>query len=281
MAGPGATPGPLSFLPPAPVLAAAGAGRYSDRMPAVRLILILLGGLGMAVAGTGAGAEEYRLQVANLYRDSFSHFFDGPIGTGTGELAMPRLERALDTGEIAPGALLTDRVLRYGWDDLVRSFGAVKVRGFITPGEGHRRWDEAVWEGKPGERSVWVIGPSVMHYQGVYHTALRGKAEAATLRYYVPYRVTGRPSPAAVVAYPLALLRFYTDRGNLWDRYLSRSVSLAEGIALVVGVNDNPGFADWVYIMVEHPPQPTTFKIAVGWDRRRADDRSNLQGWER
>ena len=51
----------------------------------------------------GASAEEYRLQVANLYRDSFAHFIDGPIRTGSGELAMPDLERALDSGEINPG----------------------------------------------------------------------------------------------------------------------------------------------------------------------------------
>jgi hypothetical protein len=250
-------------------------------MPAVPFILILLGGLGMALAGAEAGAEEYRLQVANLYRDSFSHFFDGPIGTGTGELAMPRLERALDAGEVAPGALLTDRVFRYGWDELAHSFGAVKVRGSVGAGEGPRRWDEAVWEGKPGERSVWVIGPSVVHYQEVYHTALKGQAEGATLRYHVPYRITARPSPQAVVAYPLALLRFYTDRGNVWSRYLSRSVSLAEGIALVVGVNDNPSFADWVYIIVEHPTRSATFKVALGWDRRRADDRPNIEALER
>jgi hypothetical protein len=249
-------------------------------MPAGRVALILLGSLGMALAAGKAGAEEYRLQVANLHRDSFSHFFDGPIGTGAGELAMPRLERALDSGDIGPGALLTDRALRYGWEELARSFGAVKVRGFVTPGEGRRRWDEAVWEGAPGERSVWVIGVSSAQYQGVYHTALKGKADAAALRYYVPYKVATRPAPEVVVAYPLTLLRFHIDRDNLWIRYLSQSVSLREGIALVVGINDDPGFADWVFILVEHPAKPATFKAVVGWDRRRAGDRPNLGGRE-
>ena len=63
---------------------------------------------------------------------------------------MPKLERALDSGDINLGALVTDRALRYGWDDLVQAFGAVKVRASVSPGEGRRRWDEAVWEGKPG-----------------------------------------------------------------------------------------------------------------------------------
>jgi hypothetical protein len=184
----------------------------------------------------------------------------------------------LDSGDIDPGALLTDRVFRYGWDELAKAFDAVKVRGFVTPGEGRRRWDEAVWDGKPGERSVWVIAPLVTHQQEVYHTAINGKADGAPLRYYVPYQVTGNPKPAPVVAYQLPFMRFYTDRGTLWDRYLSKSVSLAGGIAVIVGINSNPSFADWVYIVVEHPPLPTTFKAVFGWERRRDSDRSNFEG---
>ena len=59
----------------------------------------------LVLSRPAASAEEYRLQVANLYRDSFAHFIDGPIRTGSGELAMPNLERALDSGDISPGAL--------------------------------------------------------------------------------------------------------------------------------------------------------------------------------
>jgi hypothetical protein len=40
------------------------------------VVLVLVLGL----AGP-AGAAEYRLQVANLYRDGFVHYLDGPIGS--------------------------------------------------------------------------------------------------------------------------------------------------------------------------------------------------------
>ena len=245
-------------------------------MRAVRPLLVLFVG-SLALSLPAAGAEEYRLQVANLYRESFAHFVEGPIRTGSGELAMPNLERALDSGDISPGALLTDRVIRYGWDELVHGFGAVKVRASVSPGEGRRRWDEAVWEGKPGERSVFVISASATNQQEVYQIALNGQADGSTLRYYVPYKVTGDPRPAPVVAYSLVFLRFYADRGNLWSQYLSRSVSLADGLAAVIGINENPSFADWVYFVVEHPARPTTFKAVVGWERRSAD-RSNFDG---
>jgi hypothetical protein len=231
----------------------------------------------LAVWSSVANAEEYRLQVANLYRTAFAHFIDGPIRTGSGELAMPGLERSLDSGEMQPGALLTDRPLRYGWNELVNGFGAVKVRASVNPGEGPRRWtDEAVWEGKPGEKSVWVIASSATNHQEVYQVALNGQVEG--LRYFVPYNVTGNPRPEPVVAYPLVFLRFHSDRGGLWNRYLSRSVALDEGLAAVIGVNDNPSFADWVYLVVEHPPKPTTFKAVIGWERRRSSDRSNFEG---
>ena len=245
-------------------------------MLVVRSLLILLGCVGLSLPA--ASAEEYRLQVANLYRDSFAHFIDGPIRTGSGELAMPNLERALDSGDISPGALLTDRVFRYGWDEILRGFGAVKVRASVSPGEGRRRWDEAVWEGKPGERSVFVIAASATNHQEVFQVALNSKAEGSTLRYYVPYKVTGNPQLSPQVAYALVFLRFHADRGDLWNRYLSRSVSLADGLAAVIGINDNPSFADWVYFVVEHPAKPTTFKAVIGWERRRSGDRSNFEG---
>ncbi|HEX9746920.1 MAG TPA: hypothetical protein VGB86_00785 [Methylomirabilota bacterium] len=245
--------------------------------------LVLLGGLVAPAAG-----EEYRLQVANLYRDAFMHYLDGPLGTGSGELVMDRLGRDLDEApgrpaKVPSGALLGDRPLRYGWEALAGSFGAVKVIAEIKPAEGSRRWDEVVWTGNPGDRSVWVVGPTTTRTQEVIHVALQGLplngGAAPALRYYVPYRVTGSPSPQTVVTYPLDFLRFYEDRGPvLWDRYLSRSVGLGQGIAVVVGENSNPTFADWVYIVIQHPPRPATFRVAVGWERRRGADHSNLDG---
>jgi hypothetical protein len=230
-----------------------------------------------------AAGEEYRLQVANLHRDAFMHYLDGPLGTGSGELVMDRLGRDLDGGRVPSGALLADRPFRYGWEALAASFGAVKTIAEVRPAEGPRRWDEVVWSGKPGERSVWVIGATTSRTQEVVHVALEGLPlngnATAALRYYVPYKVTFSPSRQTVVTYPLEFLRFYEDRGPvLWDRYLSRSVGLGQGIAAVVGENSNPTFADWVYIVIQHPPRPTTFRAVIGWERRRGADRSNLEG---
>lgn len=227
-------------------------------------------------------AEEYRLQVANLHRDGFVHYFDGPLGTGSGELVMNRLGSDLDADRVPGGTLLGDRTFRYGWDAVAASFRAEKVLAEVRHAEGSRRWDEVVWQGTPGERSIWVIAPTTTRTQEVIHLALQGTplgADPAALRYYQPYRVAGSPSPQTAVTYPLDFVRFYEDRGPvLWDRYLSRSTSLGQGIAAVVGENSNPSFADWVYLVIQHPPRATTFKAVVGWERRRGADRSNLEG---
>jgi hypothetical protein len=230
-----------------------------------------------------AAAEEYRLQVANLYGEGFVHYFDGPLGTGAGDLVMDRLSRDLDTDRIPSGALLGDRTFRYGWEALAQSFRAVKVIAAIKPAEGARRWDEVVWVGNPGERSVWVIAPTTTRTQEVMHVALQGvptaMGEVPALRHYLPYRVTFSPAPQTAVTYPLDFLRFYEGRGPaLWDRYLSRSIGLGQGIAAVVGESSNPTFADWVYLVIQHPARPTTFKAVVAWERRRGADRSNLEG---
>ncbi len=243
----------------------------------MRRLWVLLVFLAVLVGAPPATAVEYRLQVANLYYGSFNHFLEGKVGAGVGELVLGRLEAALDAGEVPKGALLYDRTFQAAPPTVAEAFGAAKATGSVVPGgDGTRLWDEVSWEGKPGERSVWVIATSTLHQQEVVHLALKGKD---ALRYYVPYGVATTSKPAAVVGFPLQFLHFYGERGTLWDRYLSKAVSLPNGIAVVVGVNQNPTFPDWVYIIVEHSSTPTTFKVVVGWDRRRSTDRSNHEGF--
>ena len=58
------------------------------------------------------------------------------------------------------------------------------------------------------------------------------------------------------MAYPLVFLRFHggsrTTSGAGTCRAPSRS---SDGLAAVVGINDNPSFADWVYFVIEHPAE--------------------------
>ena len=96
------------------------------------------------------------------------------------------------------------------------------------------------------------------------------------LRYFVPYKVT-QSSTEPAESFPLVFLPLPPGPWRLWTVPIPIS-GAGEGLAAVIGVNDNPTFADWVYLVVEHPPKPTTFKAVIGWERRRSSDRSNFEG---
>ncbi len=136
-------------------------------------------------------------------------------------------------------------------------------------GVDHAELDRTQIAGKPGERAVWMIRPATTHYSEVAHLALSGAPGG--LRYFIPYRVTLSPAPSRAVAYALRFLRSGEDGTPLWDEYLSRAIDLRGGPAAVVGVNSLGG--DWVYVVVEPPAEPTTFRIAIGWSRRGSNDR--------
>ncbi len=99
---------------------------------------------------------------------------------------------------------------------------------------------EVRWDGKPGERSVWVIAPSGRgRPQELYRVVLQG---TGPLRQFTPCAPTnGHKLP--VVKYPLEFLWFHEERGDLWDRYLAQALDLSQGIGVVAGSNCGAGHA--------------------------------------
>jgi hypothetical protein len=61
------------------------------------------------------------------------------------------------------------------------------------------------------------------------------------------------------------------ERGRLHAKYLAPRLDLTQGIGIVVGANDDGFFADRVWIVVNHTPEPATFKAALAWLQRRGD----------
>jgi hypothetical protein len=225
-------------------------------------------------AWTGpAWALEYRLLVASLHEKSFAYYLDGAPSHGRSEAPMERLERALDAADMPAGAMLLGRSLMPARGEERAAFGAVAVKAEVSRVEGMRGWEVLSWEGKPGERSLWVFSGGRMHDQEIARVALKG---AGPLRPYVPSRISSKP--AAVVSMPLGFLAFHAERGGLRERYLARGLGLDGGIAAVVGVNDDPTMADSLYVLVEHPQGPVTFKVVVAWVRRPSTSWSDIEG---
>jgi hypothetical protein len=225
--------------------------------------LLIAGLLASLLEPTSAQAVEYRLEVANLWETALYPFArpaelrDGASGPG-----LQQLEASLDQGTMPHAVVLRDRTLRWSSEAVARAYGTVRVLAEVKAAGDGTRWDEVRWEGKPGERSVWMVLPGGSgRPQRLYRTVLKG---AGAPRQFIPY-VPVNGSRSAVVKYPLNFLWSYEQRGLIWDRYVSKSLDLGDGLGAVVGENFNQAFPDTVYLIVQHAAEPTTYKAVLLW----------------
>jgi hypothetical protein len=224
----------------------------------------------LAAAGPAA-AVEYRLRVVSLFESAFAAFLLKPsdLTDGAASPALEHLARSVDEGRVAKGAVLFDRHLQATHADIARAYGGAHVASTVTAGgEGKALWDEARWDGKPGEHSVWVVPAGTRWTQELSRVALKG---SGPLRYFQPYSPPWDGGKLPAVAFPLNFLWFHEERGTAWDKQIARRIDLDEGIAAVVGVNTNPTFSDQVYLIVSHAEQPTTYQAVLVWRQRESD----------
>jgi hypothetical protein len=218
---------------------------------------------GFAVAGP-AGAVEYRLKVASIFDRSLTSFLrygeldDGATGPGFQKLGVE-----LDQGAIGRGVLITHRPLNAVADSIARAWGGVAIQAQIARGGVVSFWDEVRWDGKPGERSIWIVRPSGREEpQAVRHVVLKG---TTPLTIYRPYTVACGKNRVPVMSLGIPLVAFQESRGDVWDKYVAKNLDLSHGVGAVVGVNNQALLADLMYIIVEQGPEPTTFEVLITW----------------
>jgi hypothetical protein len=225
-----------------------------------------------------AGAVEYRLRVVSIPDSAYTSFLlRGEYSDGASGPGLDRLEAALDQGKFPKGPVLFDRRVQPVRESLSRAYGGVRVLPEVKWGGTEAIvWDEMVWQGNPGDRSVWLISPSTVNYFAeVYNVALRG---SGPLRNYQPYVVPMDRSRVAALSIPLNFLWVQEERGTAWDKYISKSLDLSSGIGAVIGVNFNQQFPDLVYLITQHAEQPTTYEAVVVWRQRHVDRQAPGQG---
>ncbi len=243
-----------------------------------RLGLVGAAGLmGLLAVAPPARAVEYRLQVVSLFDTAYSAFLQaGERRDGASGAGLDRLEASVDRGDVPRGAVLFDRRVQPVRLSLAQAYGGARVVPAMKPGgDGSTLWDEITWDGKPGERSVWLVLPIIRNIQEVYNVALRG---TGPLRNFQPFSFPMNGTRAAALTIPLNFLWAQEERGTAWDKYISRGLDLTEGIGAVVGVNTNLLFPDQVYLIVRHAEQPTTYKAVLVWRVRALDREAPSQG---
>jgi len=178
---------------------------------------------------------------------------------------LRRLEPALEQSALPSGVFVTSRTLVPADRGRVRSFGAVEARPLSqapSPGE----WQEVRWEGKPGERVVWIIQGEGVVRQGVVGVGLRGAG--GEFRHYIPFTPGPRAWKVRAARLGLEFVDFWYGRDGLWTRVLGPRLDLATGIAAVVAENPNSVYADSVFLVIEQPPATTTYDVVIAWRHR-------------
>ena len=114
----------------------------------------------LAVA-TPAGAVEYRLKVASIFDRSMTSFLRaGELGDGATGAGLQRLVAQLDQGSGDLGMSVTHRPLNAVPVSIARAWGGVTIQAQIARGGVVSFWDEVRWDGRPGERSIWIVKPN-------------------------------------------------------------------------------------------------------------------------
>lgn len=232
---------------------------------------VCLGLVGLLLLSTPAHAVEYRLLVASIFEATLTSFVSAQeLSYGASGPGLQRVEQSLNTGEMDWGAMPAGRPLTSVPDSVARAWGGVAVHtDVLRGGVDASRWDEVRWQGRPGERSIWLIrSTGNARPQSIRRLTLEG---AGPVRQYQPYTFTGKER-LAVVQMPQSLIAHYESRGTLWDKWVGRGLDLdREGIAAVVGRSSNAMSADVLYLIVHQGEQPTTYRTVISWDDRNID----------
>jgi hypothetical protein len=218
-----------------------------------------------------AQAVEYRLQVVSVFETTFASYLKpGEFADGASGPGLDRLEASFDRGELSSGGILSDRRPAPPRDSVVRAYGGTPVIASLKPGGGggSATWDEITWDGKPGERSVWLVSPILRSVQELDRAALK---TAGPLRQFRVYNLPPDRSKLPAVALPLNFLWAQEERGTAWDKYIGRGLDLGNGTGVVVGTNVNAQFPDQAYLIVSHAAEPATYKVVLVWQERRTD----------
>lgn len=220
--------------------------------------------LAVLALGTPAGAVEYRLKVANIFDQAMMSFLTrGELDDGATGPGFQRLAAQLDRGSGDIGMNVTHRPLNSVPESIARAWGGVAIQAQIARGGVVSYWDEVRWDGRPGERSIWIVKPNGRESpQAVSHVVLKG---TTPLTLYQPYTAACGTSRLPVMQLGIPLMAFQESRGDVWDKYVAKSLSLSHGIGAVVGVNNDAVLANLVYIIVEQGPKPTTFEVVITW----------------
>lgn len=206
----------------------------------------------LALAGV-AEAAEYRLEVLSMADSAFQYY----LGR---DQSLSTMAAAVRDNSVPKGVLLSDRMLRPAYAGVAQGFGGIAVEASAVAEA--TLWPQVRWSGEPGQRVVFAIDTPGRQYQRLRHVGL-GAGE--TLRYTIPYRVGLSASRGQSVTFPIASIHGWEGREGAGRSSLERSLDFRDGVGLVVGNPETAVETDKVFIVVDLPASPTSFRVVLGW----------------
>lgn len=219
-----------------------------------------------------AWAVEYRLQVTNLEYLTLLAYRENGSPAWRGEERMTRLEERLDKMEFPAGAVIPGREVQLLVDPGYG--GKLPARLAVLPATRNQAWTTLVWEATPGDTVAFVVKSEMVAWQEVWAVATNAEGMFRRLSIGGPGMFGRQWQQVPEVSYDF--IANAVDRGTFTD-WLQRNAKAVNGISVVVGrgrsVFYNP---DRVYMVIKLPPEPRTYKLAIGWrDRNNRGDNGN------
>jgi hypothetical protein len=212
-----------------------------------------------------AWALEYRLQVTHVDFLTFSSY----MGKATPWWAQNEPMGRLEAQQFSPAAVVPGREVHLLEDPAYG--GTVPARVSLLPATGRQAWTTYVFDGTPGDTVAFVVRSDMAAWQEVWAVAANPGGTLRRLSMAGP-GIVGR-FWQEVPQVSQAFLADAVDRGT-FPRYVAQRAKAVAGLSLVVGEGHDPVYdPDRVYVLLNLPPEPHTFKVVVGW--RDHDTRGN------
>jgi hypothetical protein len=208
-----------------------------------------------------AWAVEYRLEVTNIDALTFSSYM-GRAAPWWGQNApMERLEARLDTQQFSPAAVIPGREVHLLEDPA--HGGTVPTRVSRLPATGKQAWTTYVFDGNPGDTVAFVVRSDMAAWQEIWDVAANPGGTLRQLSMAGP-GFFGR-FWQKVPAVSQAFLANAVDRGT-FPSYVAQRAKTVDGMSFVVGQGHDTVYdPDRLYVLIQLPPAPHTFKVVVGW----------------
>jgi hypothetical protein len=211
-----------------------------------------------------AWAAEYRLQVVNLDFLTLSAYTDRPVPGQPGEGSLIRLQTRLDTLEFPATAVIPDRNVLLLEDPIYG--GRIPDRVAVLPTTREQAWTTVVFNANPGDTVAFVVRTYMIAWQEIW---MLGANPEGTLRRLTPGNLSffgGRSYEVPQVSFDFLLNA--AEQGT-FPQWVAENAPSLNGMSLVIGQGRSRLYdADRLFVVLKLPPEPRTYKVAIGWRNR-------------